>query len=153
MSSTLRCTQKMSCMYTNLWAVSLLVLLNPLQLLKQLLFSLKWWKHNKCGGYAWHCFECCWVCLWRKAWNITKRPSCCTFLLIMRGCYASKRILLTPFAFNLWFLWVKKSSKKPIGLLLGCCFHRFVVKVCALMCIFHKRERGSDAGGSSAMWV
>ena len=40
MSFTLCCVQEMSCMYRSLRIVSLLVLLNPLQLLKQLLFSL-----------------------------------------------------------------------------------------------------------------
>ena len=38
--SALRHIQEMSCMYMNLQIISLLILLNPLQSLKQLLFSL-----------------------------------------------------------------------------------------------------------------
>ena len=121
--SALRHIQEMSCMYMNLQIISLLVLYNHIQSLKQLLFSLSLWGgrvHNKCGEYMCDiAFECCWACLEYKTWNMTKHPSYWYLLLIMRGYYASKRVLLTPFAFSLWFSLGEKGSGKPTGYFCG----------------------------------
>ena len=123
--------QKINCIYRSLWTVSLLVLLNPLQSLKQLLFSLseaveyitKW--ADMCGIT----FLMLRVCF--RVQNLSRITPSSSWHLSFNyeklSCF--KKDLLTPFALTSGFSgW--KESKKVNRVTSGVLFHRFVVKVC-----------------------